>query len=110
MSSASVWPDLSSASLRVSETVRTAMLTGRNGRVSSILGMATSIRDEFAVECHIGRPLSASKRVEIRRRLVETHAVDPVIRQDAQGIDPRLLPRNAFEEEQRIVTHRGLRR
>jgi hypothetical protein len=38
-SSASVEPDLSSAGVRVSDTVSTAMRTGMNGRLSSIRGM-----------------------------------------------------------------------
>src|SRR3954464_1739266 len=44
-SSASVLPDRSSAAVRVSDTVKRAMLTGRNGRVSSSRpGIAASFR------------------------------------------------------------------
>src|SRR6185437_17177891 len=86
--SISAWPDLSSASVRVSEIVRIAMLTGRKGRVSSILpgiGAVTALNGgalrRRAVISGIGRPLAASKRVEIGHRLAQTLAVDPVIRQ-----------------------------
>jgi hypothetical protein len=41
MRSTSVSPDLSVSSVRVSETVRTAMFTGLKGLVSSILFMRT---------------------------------------------------------------------
>src|SRR6185312_10285417 len=110
MRSTSVWPDLSSASLRVSDTVKTAMLTARNGRVSSILGMATIIRDGRAVLRDIGRPVTRGKRVECGRRLVEAQPVDPIIRQHPHRIDARLGPGHALEEEQGIVAQSGLGR
>src|SRR5260370_14702970 len=82
ISSTSAPPDLSSASWRVSETVRTAMLTARNGRDSSSRGMA----DHFVwwrVESDINRPVTGRKHVEIRRRLAKAHAIDPIVGKDA---------------------------
>src|SRR5690242_15857302 len=93
--SARVWPDLSSAAVRVSETVRTAILTARKGRVSSILGMATIRLPD--IERGIGRPPSGGKRVEIGRRLAQPLAIDPIICQHALGEDARLLHRNALD-------------
>src|SRR5579872_7305463 len=84
ISSISVEPDLSSASVRVSETVRTAMLTGRKGRDSSIRGIA-AIRIRPLIEGGIGRPSAGGKRVEIGRGLAETHTIDPVVRQHVLG-------------------------
>ena len=73
MRSASVCPDLSSDSLRVSETVRIAILTGRKGRDSSNLGMAkTPLRS--AVESGINRPFAGGKRIEIGDNLFEIGA------------------------------------
>src|SRR5665213_2054701 len=102
ISSTSVRPDLSEASSRVSETVRTAMLTGRKGRVSLILGDMATAR-LVLIESGIGRPLTRSKRIEIRRRLPQAHAINPVIGQHAFGVDARLRHRRHFEEEQRIA-------
>src|SRR5258707_11403954 len=102
ISSASVLPERSSASLRVSETVSTAMLTARNGRDSSSRGMAEHLI-RWNVQCGIDRPEAAGKLVEVASRLAEAQAIDPVIGEDALGEDARLTRRQAFEEEQRVV-------
>src|SRR5215469_1889304 len=103
-SSASVAPDLSSASVRVSETVRIAMLTGRKGRVSSIRGIGATWSAR-RIESGIGGPVAGRKRVEIRRRLPQAHAVDPVIRKHALNVAVRLLVGDALDEEQRVVAN-----
>src|SRR6185437_6116223 len=115
--SISAWPDLSSASLRVSETVRIAMLTGRKGRVSSILPVIEAVTGlnggafrHRAVVSGIGRPFTGSKRVEIGHRLAQTLAVDPVIRQHFLREDARFFRRDALDEEQRVVAIFGMRR
>src|SRR6185437_16837862 len=115
--SISAWPDLSSASLRVSETVRIAMLTGRKGRVSSILpgieavtGLNGGAFRHRAVVSGIGRPFTGSKRVEIGHRLAQALAVDPVIRQHFLGESARLFRGDALDEEQRVVAIFGMRR
>src|SRR5690349_22992584 len=113
--SISAWPDLSSASLRVSETVRIAILTGRKGRVSSIRpginavpGLNGGAFGHRAVISGIGRPFTGSKRVEIGHRLAQTLTIDPVIRQHLLGEDARLFRRDGLDEEQRIVAIFGM--
>src|SRR5215469_13947070 len=115
--SISAWPDLSSASLRVSETVRIAMLTGRKGRVSSILpgieavtGLHGGALGRRAVVRGIGRPSTASKRIEIGHRLAQTLAIDPIIRQHFLREDARLFHGDALDEKQRIVAVFGMGR
>src|ERR1700760_529537 len=107
--SISAWPDLSSASVRVSETVRIAMFTARKGRVSSILpGIKTVTglnggalgRRVCAVVSGIGRPLTASKRVEIGHRLTQALAIDPIIGKHFLREDARLFRGDALDEEQ----------
>src|SRR5579863_10225817 len=101
-SSASVAPDLSSASVLVSETVRIAMLTGRKGRVSSIRGIGATW-SAWGIEGGIGGPVAGCKRVEVGGRLPQAHAVDPVVRQHALGISAGLANGDALEEQQGIV-------
>src|ERR1700730_2022887 len=79
-SSARVAPDLSSASLLVSETVRIAMLTGRKGRDSSIRGIRAALSAR-RIESGIGGPVAGRKRVEVGGRLPQAPAVDPVVRE-----------------------------
>src|SRR6185437_7685486 len=106
--SARLRPDLSSASVRVSETVRTAMFTGRNGRDSSIFGMAdTGLR--AVIESGIDRPLARGKRIEVRRRLAQAQPVDPIIRHDLVDEQPRFPVGNAFDEQQRVAVLAGRR-
>src|ERR1700676_484939 len=106
MSSNSVWPELSIASLGVSEAVRAAVLTGRKGRCSLIFGNG-AIRLRRAVESGIGRPSATGKRVEVGRGLSQALAVDPIIGQHALGENPRLLHRDALDEQQRVVAKLG---
>src|SRR5665213_2539032 len=98
--SASERPDLSSASVRVSETVRIAMLTERKGRVSSILGM-TDLGPRAVVLRGIDRPLAGGKRIKIRSGLAQAQPIDPIIRQDLVNEEPGLAVGNAFDEQQR---------
>src|SRR6202167_2340715 len=109
INSARVLPDLSEASSRLSETVRTAMLTGRKGRCSLIVGDMATIR-LWVVESSIGRPYARGKRVELGCLLVEAQAVDPVIGQHPLGENARFAGRDAFEEQQRVVAVARLER
>src|SRR5689334_16679742 len=101
-SSTSVAPDLSSASVRVSETVRIATLTGRKGRLSSIRGIGATLPAE-GILSGIGGPVAGRKRVEVGSPLPQAHAVDPVVREHALHVAVRLLVGDALDEEQRIV-------
>ena len=64
--SASVAPDLSSSSERVSETVSTAMLSGTKGRVSSMPGMDRAWSREDSGFLYpgmlLGSPISVCRR------------------------------------------------
>src|SRR5690348_17282286 len=105
-----VRPDLSDASSRVSETVRIAMLTGTNGRLSSIVG-DTAFTAIVHIESGIDRPMALGKRIEVGRRLTETHTIDPVVRHHALRESARFRNREGFDEQQRIgaiIDHRGL--
>src|SRR5207302_2586902 len=99
--SASVAPDLSSASLRVSETVRIAMLTERKGRASSIRGIGATL-SAWRIQSGIGGPVAGRKRVEIGGRLPQAHTIDPVIRQHPLDIAVSLCVGDALDEEQGI--------
>src|SRR5215813_8090527 len=101
-SSTSVAPDLSSASVRVSETVRIAMLTGRKGRVSSIRGIPATLSAR-RIESGIGGPAAGRKGIEVGRRLSQAHPVNPIIREHPLHVSVGLLVRDALHEKQRIV-------
>src|ERR1051326_1277649 len=96
-----VAPDLSSASLRVSETVRIAMLTGRKRRVSSIRGIGGTL-SAWRIQSGIGGPVAGRKRVEIGGGLPEANAVDQIIRQHPLNVSVCLSVGDALDEEQRI--------
>src|SRR5216110_325469 len=95
-SSMRVWPDLSSASLRVSETVRIAMLTGTKGRVSSMRGIGATV-SAWRIQSGIGGPVAGLKRVEIGGRLPPAHAVAPIIRQHSLDVSVRLPVGDALD-------------
>src|SRR6185437_15651477 len=100
--SARLRPDLSSASVRVSETVRTAILTGRNGRDSSIFGMADrGLR--AVVESGIDRPLAGGKCVQIWRRLSQPQPVNPIVRHHLMDEQPGFAVGNSLDEQQRVA-------
>src|SRR5579859_281582 len=114
ISSASVSPDLSLEAVLVSETVRTAILTGRNGLLSSSLGMLDRslcrwrhwravMRARGRVQRHIGRPFVGGKRFEVRGLLSQALAIDPHIGQHALDIEPRGLARQRLDEQQRVA-------
>src|SRR5882672_10659543 len=102
ISSARVRPDLSSASVRVSETVRTAMLTGRNGLLSSI----RAIRDGRGLRARgrrlVDRPTAARQRVQRRHLLPQRVLVEPVVGEDALDELAGLAQGDALHEQQRI--------
>src|SRR5262245_24852589 len=98
MRSASVCPDLSSAGPRVSETVRMAMLTDRNGRVSSRRTIAP--RQLRRRRRSIGRPSARGERIEGGGRLAQALLVYPVVGEHPLHIVARLADRDAFHEHQ----------
>src|SRR3954447_6200972 len=84
--STSVLPDLSSASIRVSETVRTAILTARNGRDSSIFAIGGYLLIgplicNIGVHCHINRPAASRNGLQRWGGLAQTLLIDPVVGQ-----------------------------
>src|SRR3954453_24080460 len=88
--STSVLPDLSSASTRVSETVRTAMLTARKGRGSSIFAIGGYLLGSLLVRSpigtvgvhrHINRPAASCNGLQRWSRLAQALLVDPVVGQ-----------------------------
>src|SRR5882724_8646948 len=99
--SISVWPDLSSASTRVSETVRTAMLTGRNGRLSSVRAIGDDL-GRRAVQLGIDRPAARGDGVERRGRFAEAPLVDPVAGHHPLDELAGLVRRHVLDEKQRI--------
>src|ERR1044071_2892334 len=86
MRSTKVAPDLSEARSRLSETVRTAMLTGRNRRVSSIPAIAFSpcraARAAARAASDIARQVALGNLVQAVGRLAEPQLIDPEVRQD----------------------------
>src|SRR5512138_3652410 len=100
--SASRSPDLSSAAVRVSEMVRTAMLTGRKGSVSSIRAMERDL-GAGSVQGFVARPVSGCKLIERGHRLAQPVAVDPQVGQHPFDEEARLLRRQRFDEQQRVV-------
>src|SRR3546814_1252997 len=65
--------DLSSARVRVSEMVRTAMLTGRKGSLSSIRAIQRDL-GTGSVQGFVARPVSARKLFQRRRRLPQARS------------------------------------
>src|ERR1700678_3539217 len=111
MRAASVSPDVSLDSSRVSETVRTAMRTGTKGTVSSIgcCGIAYDhILRRRRVLCSIAaifRPFAESRLIERRRLFAISARIHPIIGQDALDVIARLHRRHAFDEEKRVLHH-----
>ena len=79
-------PDLSSVSTHVPETVRIAMLTGRNGRDSSIFAVESHLLiGNVSVQCHINRPAAFRNGLQGGQWLAQAPLVDPVVRQHLLG-------------------------
>src|SRR5581483_2258464 len=97
MRSFSAVPERSLSRSRVSETVRTAMLTERKGLDSSIPGIAIGQLDLSRIR-GIDRPIAGGKRVQRLGRLAEARLVDPEIAQDVLEEDARLGRGNALDE------------
>src|SRR3546814_10786491 len=95
-------PDLSSARVRVSEMVRTAMLTGRKGSLSSIRAIQRD-RGTGSVQGFVARPVSARKLFQRRCRLPQAMAVDPQVGQPTLDEEARLLRGQRLAEQQRIA-------
>src|SRR3546814_12646251 len=95
-------PDLSSAGVRVSEMVRTAMLTGRKGSFSSIRAIQRDL-GTGSVQGFVARPVSARKLFQRRRRLAQAMAVDPQVGQHTLDEEARLLRGQRLDEQQRVA-------
>src|SRR3546814_11259678 len=89
--------DLSSARVRVSEMVRTAMLTGRKGSLSSIRAIQRDL-GTGSVQGFVARPVSARKLFQRRRRLPQAMAVDPQVGQHTLDEEARLLRGQRLED------------
>src|SRR5271155_5690220 len=115
MRAASVSPDVSLDSSRVSETVRTAMRTGTNATDSSIgcCGIAYDhILRRRRILCSIAavlRPFAESRLVQRGRLFASPPCVHPIIRQNALDVVARLHRRHALDEEKRILHHGAAR-
>src|SRR4051794_38812848 len=118
MRSARVSPDVSLAAVRVSDTVRTAMLTGMKGRLSSRRAMdrasgwscAGSVQarhqeGHFAlmIKWREAGKLAGGQIVEAGRRQMHAGRVDPGISQDVGDEATCFRNRNGFDEQQRVV-------
>src|SRR5260221_13787824 len=102
MRSTKVAPDLSDARSRLSETVRTAMLTGRNRRVSSIPAIAFSQCRVARAPSDIDRHVALGNLVQAVGRLAKPQLVDPEIRQHALDKLAGLGLRQALGPQPRI--------
>src|SRR5471030_2587448 len=105
ISSASALPDLSSASVRVSETVRTAIWTGWKGRLSSIRPAwgRLAVGGGESILRLIDRPAARRNMVEAGGGLTEALLVDPDIGHDAFHEVARLVLGQALHEQKRIA-------
>src|SRR3546814_13740483 len=104
-SCSSLSPDRSSAALRLSEIVRSAMRTGLNARLSSIgireiagVGQARAV-----LAVGEARPFSLRERRAADRRLALLRFVHPVVAQHDADIASRFPIGDRFHIEQRIV-------
>ena len=119
MRAASVSPEVSSAALRVSDTVSTAMLTGMKGRLSSMRAMGCSGRPAPSVQAGgrflggsrgmIARPVADGEFVQARRGQAQPGGVDPGVGERARHEGARLVQRDRLDEQQRVavVVDRG---
>src|SRR3989344_9208825 len=101
----SVSPDRSSAALRLSEMVRTAMRTGLKARLSSIgIGEAAGVGQLHPV-LGIGeaRPFALCQRGAADRGLALLRFVHPVVAQHDADIAARFPIGDRFDVEQRIA-------
>src|SRR5258707_4713354 len=102
MRSTKVARDLSDARSRLSETVRTAMLTGRNRRVSSIPAIAFSQCRVAPAASDIDRHVALGNLVQAIGRLAKPQLIDPEIRQHALDKLAGLGLRQALDQPQRV--------
>src|SRR5581483_5492062 len=102
-------PEVSSASPRVSDTVRTAIWTGWNRRPSSIRpATAGSVAGGHEVVLRlIGRPAAGGHAVEARRPLVQPVLVNPVVGHHALDEVARLPVGQALQEQERVCRRYG---
>src|SRR5512132_1954178 len=100
MRSASTSPDVSVSRVRLSETVRTAMLTGSSGRLGSVAAMFGDL--DRAARAVVARPAAGGQRVERRRGLPQAMPVDPQIGENVLDEGTGLAGRDRLDEHQRI--------
>src|SRR5512143_4107177 len=101
MCSESTSPDVSVSSVRLSETVRTAMLTGRNGRPESPADMRGDLHGVLLAV--VAGPTAGRQRVERGRGLPQAMPVDPQIGEDVLDEGAGLAGRDRLDEHQGIV-------
>src|SRR3546814_2508767 len=99
-------PDLSSARVRVSEMVRTAMLTGTKGSLSSIRAIQRDLGTGY-VQGFVARPVSARQLFQRRRRLAQAMAVDPPVGQHPFDEEACTLRGQSLDAPQRSAFGRG---
>src|SRR3546814_13902019 len=100
-----VSPERSSAVLRLSEMVRTAMRTGRNGRLSSI-GMAKATRrgqPDAILAVGEAWPLALRERGAADRCFALLRFVHPVVAQHRTDIAAGFPTRDGFHVPQRVA-------
>src|SRR5271154_6265963 len=102
---ASVSPDVSLDSSRVSETVRTAMRTGTKGTLSSI--GSCCIAHHHVLHGRSGRrigpifrPIALGRLVERRRIFAGSTSIHPIIGKHTLDVVARLAGRHALDEEE----------
>src|SRR5512147_1099207 len=101
MRSRSTSPEVSVSSVRLSETVRTAMLTGRNGGLESLADMLGDLhRVLLAV---VAGPTAGRQRIERGRGLPQTIPIDPQIGEDVLDERAGLPGWDRLDEHQGVV-------
>src|SRR3546814_468313 len=95
-------PERSSARVRVSEMVRTAMLTGRKGSLSSIRAIERHL-GAGSVQSLVAWPVARCKLIQRRRRLAEAVAVDPQVGEHPLDEQAGLLRGQRLDEQQRVA-------
>src|SRR5512144_2614385 len=101
MRSESTSPDVSVSSVRLSETVRTAMLTGRNGRLESLADMLGDLHGILLAV--VDGPTAGRQRIERGRGLPPTVPLGPQIGEDVLR-DRACLPGwDRLDEHQGVV-------
>ena len=80
------------------------MLTGRNGRDSSIFAVESHLLiGNVSVQCHINRPAAFRNGLQGGQWLAQAPLVDPVVGQHLLGEVAGFPDRQAFNEQDRVL-------